>query len=267
MTQAKPLDRQNPTWQQVLLLAVDLKNSVLAELDASNPIRIAYSPYGQQSSDRDVMTRLGFNGELREAKPEWYLLGNGYRAYNPRLMRFHSPDSLSPFGAGGVNSYAYCSNDPINSKDPTGHMRVKGIPIRAALPKRSRTPATPATPAIPQGPSVIVESPKSAPKNTHPATKNRSEAPIARNPVAEPIASLEPSLTPSITTSQPSSNTAHLQASEFEEMPKLMTMIDPYHRPLPGGKRTMPMLPIRATDEEIKKMRWLNPVVSVVRSS
>ncbi|EGH35731.1 hypothetical protein PSYJA_44541, partial [Pseudomonas syringae pv. japonica str. M301072] len=34
-----------------------------------------------------------------------YLLGNGYRAFNPVLMRFNSPDSLSPFGEGGVNAY------------------------------------------------------------------------------------------------------------------------------------------------------------------
>ncbi len=35
------------------------------------------------------------------------MLGNGYRAYSPVLMRFNSPDSWSPFGEGGVNAYAY----------------------------------------------------------------------------------------------------------------------------------------------------------------
>jgi hypothetical protein len=55
-----------------------------------------------------------------------YLLGNGYRAFNPVLMRFNSPDNLSPFGKGGLNSYAYCLGDPINLQDSTG---------AAALPK------------------------------------------------------------------------------------------------------------------------------------
>ena len=35
-------------------------------------------------------------------------------------MRFYSPDSLSPFDAGGLNSYAYCSGDPLNYSDPSG---------------------------------------------------------------------------------------------------------------------------------------------------
>lgn len=52
-----------------------------------------------------------------------YLLGNGYRTYNPALMRFNSPDSLSPFEAGGLNPYSYCSGDPINNIDPSGHMQ------------------------------------------------------------------------------------------------------------------------------------------------
>lgn len=48
------------------------------------------------------------------------MLGNGRRAYNLTLMRFHSPDRLSPFGSGGINAYAYCGGDPINLADPSG---------------------------------------------------------------------------------------------------------------------------------------------------
>ncbi|WP_230202737.1 RHS repeat-associated core domain-containing protein, partial [Pseudomonas syringae] len=45
-------------------------------------------------------------------------------AFNPVLMRFNSPDSLSPFGEGGVNAYAYayCEGDPVNRVDPSGHL-------------------------------------------------------------------------------------------------------------------------------------------------
>jgi RHS repeat-associated protein len=120
MSQTKPVDQQNPSQQRAVLLAVDLKNSVLIEVETGNLNLIAYTPYGQHSSQLGVMTRLGFNGELREVKTEWYLLGNGYRAYNPKLMRFHSSDSLSPFDEGGLNAYMYCGGEPVMNSDPTG---------------------------------------------------------------------------------------------------------------------------------------------------
>lgn len=63
-----------------------------------------------------------------------YLLGNGYRAYNPALMRFNSPDNQSPFGEGGLNAYAYCAGDPVNSVDPSGHMLARtGVSKPAAV--------------------------------------------------------------------------------------------------------------------------------------
>lgn len=41
------------------------------------------------------------------------------------MMRFCSPDSWSPFGAGSFNAYAYCVGDPVNRIDPTGHAGVR----------------------------------------------------------------------------------------------------------------------------------------------
>ncbi|CAI8908081.1 RHS repeat-associated core domain-containing protein [Pseudomonas sp. IT-P253] len=120
MSPTIPADQDN--LQRTVLLATDNKNSVLAEVAADNTNPLAYSAYGHQSARHEVNTHLGFNGELHEAQTSWYLLGNGYRAYNPRLMRFHSPDSLSPFGAGGLNAYMYCGGEPVMNKDPTGRV-------------------------------------------------------------------------------------------------------------------------------------------------
>ncbi|MFC9627560.1 RHS repeat-associated core domain-containing protein [Streptomyces sp. NPDC056930] len=72
------------------------------------------------SPEAGLVTLLGFNGERPDPVTGCYLLGNGYRAFDPVLMRFHSPDSLSPFDGGGLNPYAYCLGDPINRVDPTG---------------------------------------------------------------------------------------------------------------------------------------------------
>jgi RHS repeat-associated protein len=117
-----------------LLLLTDPNHSVLGESQHTDPthsvlgesqqdkLRMAvYSAYGERHSDDDLLSTLAFNGEVRESRSGWYLLGKGYRAYNPTLMRFHSPDSLSPFGAGGINPYTYCLGNPIALRDPTGH--------------------------------------------------------------------------------------------------------------------------------------------------
>jgi RHS repeat-associated protein len=103
------------------LLVTDLQRSVLHSVAAGQQQRLAYSPYGHRAPESGLISLLGFNGERRDSVTGHYLLGNGYRAFNPVLMRFNSPDRLSPFGKGGVNAYAYCAGDPVNRVDPTGH--------------------------------------------------------------------------------------------------------------------------------------------------
>ena len=109
------------------ILATDNNRSVLAvhAEDADEDSR--FSPYGHGSNLGTDTRLLGFNGELITPSIECYLLGNGYRAYSPRLMRFLSPDSFSPFARGWLNAYAYCEGDPINNIDPSGHSIYKGI--------------------------------------------------------------------------------------------------------------------------------------------
>ncbi|KWS71132.1 RHS repeat domain-containing protein [Pseudomonas amygdali] len=106
---------------KALLLATNGSDSVLNEVHASGVGQRSYTAYGQAGSEGVPVGRLGYNGELAERDTGWQMLGNGYRAYNPVLMRFHSPDSMSPFGEGGLNGYAYVEGDPVNSVDPTGH--------------------------------------------------------------------------------------------------------------------------------------------------
>lgn len=99
------------------LAAADSQLSVLHAHD----IAMAYAPYGHREVPAILSGLPGFNGEQPDPITGHYLLGNGYRAYNPTLMRFNSPDSASPFGKGGFNAYAYCAGDPVNRSDPTGH--------------------------------------------------------------------------------------------------------------------------------------------------
>ncbi|EMQ2878988.1 RHS repeat-associated core domain-containing protein, partial [Vibrio navarrensis] len=100
--------------------------SSLAMASTLPSIPLAAQAIGQPSaaSSRLATNPLGFNGLRLDPVTKSYPLGNGYRQYNPRLKRFHAADSLSPFGQGGVNSYAYCLGDPVNLSDPSGHFGI-----------------------------------------------------------------------------------------------------------------------------------------------
>ncbi|NAT15457.1 hypothetical protein CU666_02635 [Pseudomonas syringae pv. actinidifoliorum] len=110
---------------ETTLLATDQQRSVLQLVGKAGTEPIAYSPYGHHPAESGLTSLLGFNGERRDPVTGHYLLGNGYRAYNPVLMRFNSPDSLSPFGEGGLNAYGYVGGDPVGFVDETGHMPFK----------------------------------------------------------------------------------------------------------------------------------------------
>lgn len=103
------------------LLASDQQRSVIAMPGAS----VSYTPYGNRNSSAIPQDLPSFTGQHADLVTGHYLLGNGYRALNPVLMRFNSPDSLSPFGEGGFNAYGYCSGDPVNSVDENGHLTTR----------------------------------------------------------------------------------------------------------------------------------------------
>ena len=121
--EARPLAQQQSTAgvTATTLLATDQAHSPLQTLGETNPQQLAYTAYGHHPAESGLSRLLGFNGECPDAITGHYLLGQGTRAFNPVLMRFNSPDVLSPFGDGGINSYAYCGGDPINFYDPTGN--------------------------------------------------------------------------------------------------------------------------------------------------
>jgi len=89
---------------------------------------LTYSAYGYSTGVSSAQILLGFNAEPIDTSTGYYSLGNGYRLYSPVIMRFVAPDSWSPFGKGGANTYGYCAGDPINNLDPDGH--VVATPLR-----------------------------------------------------------------------------------------------------------------------------------------
>jgi RHS repeat-associated protein len=103
-------------------IVTDAKGSVVATGDADGLHVRGYTPYGYAPKGDSALSAIGYNGEYSDPITGDYHLGNGYRAFSPTVMRFTAPDSWAPFGSGGLNTYAYCSGNPINASDPSGHM-------------------------------------------------------------------------------------------------------------------------------------------------
>ncbi|MDU9401376.1 RHS repeat-associated core domain-containing protein [Pseudomonas sp. zfem004] len=121
-TPEQPLAEHEPASQAVAqkLLASDQQGSVV-NVHASVVLPpTSYAAYGYCTPQYQPHSTLAYNGERVDVFG-WYLLGS-YRILNTAIMRFHSPDSFSPFGAGGINAYAYCGNNPVLNTDPTGHV-------------------------------------------------------------------------------------------------------------------------------------------------
>lgn len=138
---------------ETALLVPDGLRSVVHVVSGGQHQTQVYTAYGYHAPNSGLHSLLGFAGERCDPVTGHYLLGNGYRAFNPVLMRFNSPDSLSPFDRGGLNAYAYCQGDPLSFRDPTGHIRVvppsllfRGVkvgPLKVALKRlKSKTPVS-----------------------------------------------------------------------------------------------------------------------------
>ncbi|MBK4996288.1 RHS repeat-associated core domain-containing protein [Pseudomonas sp. S37] len=116
---------ENDTDSGQALLATSLSESPIMAEHPSHRENHSYSPYGYDPITLTAKNLAGFNGEQYDTISKCYLLGSGYRLFNLLTMRFNSPDNLSPFYLGGLNSYCYCTCDPINNIDRTGHFSAK----------------------------------------------------------------------------------------------------------------------------------------------
>ncbi|MFJ4383103.1 RHS repeat-associated core domain-containing protein [Pseudomonas sp. NPDC089408] len=143
-----------------VLLACEEGRSVLGVSLTDRRAEFAYLPYGFHNQQPDLPDLPAYRGALPDRLLPGYSLGAGYRTFNTRLMRFQSADSMSPFGAGGINAYVYTLGDPVNLFDPSAHM-----------PQKVRYPRTKNKPEA--------KKPAKAPQNKGNTSKNQLAQPEA----------------------------------------------------------------------------------------
>ncbi|WP_081742326.1 RHS repeat-associated core domain-containing protein [Pseudomonas sp. FGI182] len=115
------------------LIATDFSSSVLRAICGSAGHQaLCYDTYGCDGVPGGHKLGLGFNGEHYLLLATLYALGNGERFYSPRLRRFCSTDRSGPFTSAGINGYAYCGGDPVNSIDPSGRTKIPTLQSLAA---------------------------------------------------------------------------------------------------------------------------------------
>lgn len=129
---------------QNTLISTDNHSSTTRARNADFDETFTYSPYGNSPTGSNPALLTNFNGEMKYFS-SLYALGQGRRFYSTAFMRFLSPDIMSPFIPGNLNSYCYCSGDPVNYFDPSGFMR-------ASFKTPNPSPATKKIVKIPAGP-------------------------------------------------------------------------------------------------------------------
>ena len=99
------------------------------DADGNRKVEYAYDAFGNcsviYSASNTLAARnpIRYRGYYYDRETKLYYLNSRY--YNPEWRRFISPDSpdyLDPETPNGLNLYAYCNNDPVNYRDPSGHL-------------------------------------------------------------------------------------------------------------------------------------------------
>jgi len=92
---------------------------------AGNVVKLVqYDSFGNVISDSNptLAVPFGFAGGLYD--PDTKLLRFGYRDYDPDIGRWTAKDPIG-FAGGDTDLYGYVLNNPVNSIDPFGLLRVK----------------------------------------------------------------------------------------------------------------------------------------------
>jgi len=120
-----------PNWY-----AADQEGSTIATANSSatEVASFAYGPYGEPLTSAGAPAWAGaryrYTGQIVIAGAQTYFYKA--RMYDPSTGRFVQTDPAG-FG-GGINIYAYATDDPINGSDPSGNSKYPTIPTGSLVP-------------------------------------------------------------------------------------------------------------------------------------
>jgi len=111
----------------------NLQGDVLAIVDGTGTavVQYTYDAWGRQLSMTGTMkwtlgmqNPLRYRGYVYDSETSLYYLQSRY--YNPEMGRFLNADAFVATGQGelGNNMFAYCGNNPVLYKDPSGFLRL-----------------------------------------------------------------------------------------------------------------------------------------------
>ena len=115
----------NGTTATTYYYVTNLQGDVMYLVDASGNEVAAYDydPYGKiisATGDLAEINPLRYRGYYYDTETSFYYLQSRY--YDPEICRFINADSYASTGQGliGLNTFAYCNNSPIQSRDRDG---------------------------------------------------------------------------------------------------------------------------------------------------
>ena len=95
-------------------------------------VQYRYDPWGQvESVTGSLANTLGqlnpmrYRGYYLDAETGYYYLQSRY--YEPEMRRFINADDILLAKLTDNNLFAYCENNPVNSKDPSGNWLIQAI--------------------------------------------------------------------------------------------------------------------------------------------
>jgi len=102
-------------------------SSIITDGSGTVVRNISYQPWGNVHSNTEESGASTFDpsrkftGQILDDSTELYYYGARY--YDPTIRRFITPDTIvqSQYDPQSLNRYAYCRNNPLIYKDPSGH--------------------------------------------------------------------------------------------------------------------------------------------------